>query len=67
MEDIIGFLILLVTLIISVVASAKKQRGQNKTGEQPFENISDESTGEGWDSESSLKQKPENLCVHGMK
>ena len=56
MEDVIGFLILLVTLIISVVASVKKQSGQNKTTEQSFENTLKESSGEGQVLESSVSQ-----------
>lgn len=46
MENIIGFLILIFTLIISVVASVKKQSGQNKTGEQPLDITSADSSGD---------------------
>lgn len=56
MEDVIGFLILLITLIISVAASAKKQRGQNKTTEQSLENTLDESAEKRYVLESSASQ-----------
>lgn len=57
MEDIIGFLILLITIVISVVASVKKQSGQNKTGEQSFENTSTESSGNEREMESAWSQR----------
>ena len=56
MEDIIGFLILIVTFIISVIASTKKQSGKNKTGEQPLENTSTEPSGDERETESSRLQ-----------
>ncbi len=61
MEDVIGFLILLVTLIISVAASVKKQSGQNKTSEQSFKTTSDESAGKSGVVESSASQNKDDV------
>lgn len=56
MEDIVGFLILIVTIIISIVASVKKQSGQNKTSQQPLGNTSAESSWEEGEMENSRFQ-----------
>lgn len=60
MEDIIGFLILMATLIISVVASVKKQGKKNKTSEASFENTSAEYAGVERETEESYRNQSNN-------